>query len=122
MSDRAAEKKVAKGKGKRFACLVEGCGVERRCEPELFGHMVFFHHKAVDKVVDVGDGSVRRVVRDAVLGDVKKAWQDCYREGGEELERRRAENTLDEWGQSLTKRDLKRGMERGKREHRRSLP
>src|SRR6266516_3217279 len=109
MSGRAAGKKVAKGKGKRFACLVEGCGVERRCEPELFGHMILFHHKAVDKVVDVGDGSVRRVVRDSVLGDVKKAWQDYYCEGGEEFERRRAEGTLDEWGQSLTKRGPKKG-------------
>ena len=95
MSGRAAGKKVAKGPGKRFACLVEGCGVGRRCEPELFGHMVLFHRRAVDKVVDVGDGSIRRVVRDSVLGDVNKAWQDYYCEGPEKFEQSMREGTID---------------------------
>src|SRR6266516_6457591 len=115
MSGRGATGKKPKATGKSFACLVEGCGVARRCRPEMFGHMVLVHHRAVDKVIDPSDGSVDYVVRDAVAGDYRKAWADFYCENPTTFDDRLAKGLIDEQGQNKGKRGPKKGSSRPKK-------
>src|SRR6266516_2457967 len=115
MSGRGATGKKPKVTGKSFACLVEGCGVVRRCRPEMFGHMVLVHHRAVDKVIDPSDGSMDYVVRDAVAGDYRKAWADFYCENPTTFDDRLARGLIDEQGQTKGKRGPKKGSGRPKK-------
>src|SRR5260221_10566606 len=103
---------MAKKQGSFYFCLIPGCGVKKKWEKEVLGHIVMDHHQVAERNRGQTGTIADWDLRPSELRDIPLGWQGAYRYGLKVWKAKLDAGIINEWGVTQTKKGWRKGVPR----------